>query len=67
MLSLYIWFFGDSRPWVATCYCRDRSVVRCAFVAAVVCFRFAYVFFYEVALSMEDEDGVAYGRTCDQS
>jgi len=21
-------FFGESRPWVATRYCRDRSVVR---------------------------------------
>jgi len=21
-------FFGDSQPWVATRYCRDRSVIR---------------------------------------
>jgi len=22
-----LWFFSDSRPWVATRYCRDQSVV----------------------------------------
>ena len=26
--SLVLRFFGDSRPWVATRYCRDRNVVR---------------------------------------
>ena len=26
--SIILLFFGDSRPWVASRYCRDRSVVR---------------------------------------